>query len=254
MRCLFNLTAAASILLSISTARAEDPAPASTTDNRALIGEINIEESGPVRTTYAETQDSAIQYFKNLSEVIATLSQGAVGASVPAADDNMLTYLTAAYLYCAVNFGECPIILDAILESDVINSRVSKVAQCPNMTRFWKLWVKNDMEARHKYMVRTGHLKTTSDFNQNKRPSYIKCQQTVAKAIQSGKSDELYFKERYTPDSAHTLVAARAARLLEDLKVKVPNVFSAVGTSFNAPPASAPRSLDRGPSTGRVRR
>ncbi len=231
------------LALSHTPARADDAADSIP----SLIGEINIDQSSTTKDSYPLTQDRAIEYIKNLNDVIATLSHGAQGASIPTPTDNILSYLNAAYLYCAVNIGECPVILDAVLETDIINSRVSKIAQCPNMTRFWKLWVKSDMEARHKYLVKTGYLKTTSDFNQNKRPAYIKCQQTVASETAGSGSDEAYFKARYTPDSAHTLVAARTLKLIEEMKVKIPNLFAALGTSFGAASSAAAEPTSKRP-------
>lgn len=221
--------------------RADTNSP-ETTDKRSLIGEITFEDSAPAQNTYAQTQDAAIDYFHKLSDLTSQLAQGATSGSVPPPSDNMLSYLNAAYLYCAVNYGECPLILDAILEGDIVNSRMSKDAQCPTMTRFWKSWVRGDMEARHKYLVKTAFLKVTSDFNQQKRPAYIKCKETVATQISAKEPDNVYFKARYGADSAHTLVAAKTAKLLEELKVKVPNVFGAVGSSFTSgeKPSSSP--------------
>lgn len=215
------------------SAAAEDTAPAPQTDKRALIGEVTFEDSSPVRNTYAETQDSVIEHFKKLSELTPQLAQGATG-EVPPLSDNAIAYLNAVYLYCAVNYGECPLVLDAVLEGDIINSKISRQVQCPSMTRFWKSWVRTDMEARHKYMVKTAFLKQTSDFNQNKRVAYIKCQDTVSKQIAGNETDAAFFKERYRADSAHALTAAKMAKLLEDLKIKVPNIFGAVGTSFGS--------------------
>lgn len=223
------LTLGATVLVNGVPAFAQDGAGGNAP---SLIGEINIEDSGPQRDSYADIQRGAIEYFRKLASTTAQLSQGAVSASVPAMDDNTLTYLNAMYLYCAVNYGECPLLLDGILETDIINSRVAKKAECPNMTRFWKLWVKSDMEARHKYMVRTGYLKVTSDFNEQKRPAYLKCQETVSKAIAGQDSNEAFFKERYRADSAHALIAARNVKLLEEISAKVPNIFAAVGTSL----------------------
>jgi hypothetical protein len=225
------LTLSAVVLVHTVSAYAQEGAAENTP---SLIGEINIEDSGPQRDSYADIQRAAIGYFKKLASITGQLGQGAVSASVPAMDDNTLTYLNALYLYCAVNYGECPLLLDGILETDIINSRVAKRAECPNMTRFWKLWVKSDMEARHKYMVRTGYLKVTSDFNEQKRPAYLKCQETVGRAIAGSDTNEAFFKERYRADSAHALIAARNVKLLEEISAKVPNIFAAVGTTLSS--------------------
>ncbi|MBN8548248.1 MAG: hypothetical protein J0M12_02910 [Deltaproteobacteria bacterium] len=220
-----------SLLLAPSYAGAQ---PAGKEDDRALIGGIHYEDSSPARNTYAETQDAAIDYFHKLAEVTSQLGQGATTGAVPAPRDNVIAYLNAAYLYCALNYGECPLVLNGILEADIINSRLAHQAQCPIMTSFWKAWVRSDMEARQKYQVKTGFLKVTADFNQQKRPAYIKCQETVQNEIAPKESDAIFFKSRYSADSSHALTAAKTAKLLEGIKVKVPNVFAAVGSGFGS--------------------
>ena len=222
------------VLVPAISAYAEPPAATTTGNDRSLIGGIHYEDSAPAQNTYAQTQEAAIDYFHKLADLTSQLAQGATTGAVPAPTDNMLSYLNAVYLYCAVNYGECPLVLNAILEADVINSRLAKEAQCPIMTKFWKSWVRSDMEARQKYLVKTSFLKVSSEFNQNKRPAYIKCQETVAKEISAKEPDAMYFKSRYSADSAHTLVAAKTAKLLEEIKAKIPNVFGAIGSSFSS--------------------
>lgn len=194
-----------------------------------LSGEISYEESKPVKSSYSDTQDEAISYFEQLQVHMDKLTSGQISGNVPDLNDSLLNYLTAVYLYCAVNFGECPMVLDALLEVDVINSRLSRQVQCPMMTKFWKFWVRNDMENRHKYMVKTGFLKVTSDFNQKKRAAYLKCADTVQSEISSNLSDAAFFAGRYHKDAAKNLVATKVTKLLKDVRQKVPNVFVAVG-------------------------
>ena len=198
-----------------------------------LSGEISYEESTPVKNQYVQVQDETISYFENLQEHMQRQMRAEGSGNVPALSDAQLNFLGAAYLYCAINFGECPLLLDAVLEVDVINSRLNAQASCPLMTKFWKFWVRNDFENRHKYSVKTGFLKTTSDFNQNKRIAYLKCQGTVESEIAASKSNQAFFSARYHQDAPKNLVATKAIKFLKDLKAKVPNVFVAVGARAN---------------------
>jgi hypothetical protein len=194
-----------------------------------LTGEISYEESKPVKNTYSSIQDATITYFEQFQAHITRLADGQSSGSIPELDEGMINYLTAVYLHCAVNFGECPMVLDAILEIDVVNSRQTREVRCPMMTKFWKYWVRNDMENRHKYMVKTGYLKVTSDFNQNKRTAYLKCQDTVQSEINSKEADSEFFKKRYHRDAPKNLVAIKLVTLLKDIRSKIPNIFVAVG-------------------------
>lgn len=198
-------------------------------ENKSLMGEIAFEDSAPQKNSYATTQDKTLDYFKQLASHVEHLAEGQASGQLPTLEEAGLNYLTGVYLYCAVNFGECSMLLDAILEIDLINSKLNAKAECPNMTKFWKFWVRNDMESRHKYMVKTGFLKVTSDFNQHKRPSYIKCQGKIQQQIDTKVNQSEFFKSRYSSDSPYNLVAVKAVKLLEDVKRRIPNIFVAVG-------------------------
>ncbi|MBX7143888.1 MAG: hypothetical protein K1X79_05505 [Oligoflexia bacterium] len=217
------------VALSLILGRPSYAIPPSMDEDKSITGEINIEDVGPRKDSFSATQDKAIDYFDSLQETIDSVAHGQSVESIGELSDGMLSYLNAAYLYCSVNLGKCPMILDAILEIDLINSRSKRVAACPNMTRFWKGWVQGDMENRHKYMVKTGFLKVTSEFNSKERPRYLKCQDTIAEVIGDNRSDASFYAERYGSESSYNLAAAKVAKLLRDIKKEVPNVFVAVG-------------------------
>lgn len=229
------------------------PALSEQGDN-SLSGEIEIEDVGNKKDSYSAVQEKAIQYFDSLQETIESVSQGQSVAAISDLSDSVISYMNAAYLYCSVNLGKCPMILDAIMEVDLINSRSKRVASCGNMTRFWKTWVQSDMENRHKYMVKTGYLKVTSEFNAKERPRYLKCQDTIAEFVNDPRSDAKFYDERYGSDSALNLAGAKVAKLLRDIKRDVPNVFVAVGArpALDAGAASS-SSAEVGSKTRRAR-
>lgn len=204
---------------------AQDPAPAKP-NSKALdvMGNIDIEEETKAQSPFSTTQNNMIEYFTALAD---KAEKGELSAPFAELDDPSIQYLTAVYLYCSINRGTCPMVLDAIFETDFVNSVNSDKASCPNMSKFWKSWAKNSMEERHNYMVKTGYMATTQTFKQTTRPKYIRCAQTI-----QGEMDKLGGKEslakRYASGTLHDNIKLMP-KLLTELKDKGVNVFVATG-------------------------
>lgn len=189
-------------------------------------GEIVLEQDETRVESFGLTQDKSIQFFKDLQQKVEQGAAGTVPSANPEIDENALIYLNAAYHYCTVNAGTCPSLLDALLEADVINSRLKKQAQCPTLKAFWKEWVKNDMEKRLQYSVKTGFLADTEAFKKNERPKYIKCEPTVQAAIDGAGTDAEFFKARYSGDSTPKKATQRTVSILNEIKKRVGNVIT----------------------------
>lgn len=189
-----------------------------------VSGEIVLEDTTEHKSNaYLVNQDQAIQYFEKLEKLLVQARAGS-SVSAPLISEGALLYLTGAYLYCSVNNGVCPFILDGILESDLLNSSTTGSAACPNMTQFWKIWLKNDMEQRHKYLVKTGFLQLTSEFRQNSRPKYLKCKETIQNELASTQ-----LAQRFSVDSEKVKAVSKLVLYLKGLSKTVPNVFVATG-------------------------
>ena len=189
-----------------------------------LSGELNYEDTTEkAADSYSTTQTQVIEYFKNFESTLT--------AATPAPDltEAQLNYLDAAFLYCSINNGKCPYILDAILEIDIKRSAINHVAACPTMTKFWKQWVANDMENRHKYAVRTAFLSVTEEFRTKDRPKYLKCKETVATEIAGASSLEAFFSARYAPNSEKRRAIARTIEYLEAVQASGQNLITALG-------------------------
>lgn len=190
-------------------------------------GEIVLEDTSQNRSTFRVVQDQAIAFARSLDTEFGRLATGQSMEQITLPTESVLLHLTAVYLYCSVQQGVCPQLLDAILEIDVANSRLQGRASCPTMKQFWRLWVRNDMEERHKYQVKTGFLNETAEFRQKIRPRYIQCEATVAEAIKGDGSNSAFFAKRLSGERRQ--LATHLTRYLELVKAEVPNVFVATG-------------------------
>ncbi|RMG41129.1 MAG: hypothetical protein D6719_09180 [Candidatus Dadabacteria bacterium] len=215
-------------LLVFFTAVVCTPLYAAPPQSDVLSGSISLEREAKKRDPYLVAQDNAIRFLNRLEKFIAEPANP-INPQTLVLDDQTLQYLGAVYLFCSVRKGACPSILDALLESDIIYSAAKNDVSCPNLKRFWKLWVKNDMEKRHKYMVKTGFLKQTADFNANKRPTYIRCEATIEQTIGKEKRGVPFFKKRYKDPSPIAISINIAGKLVRLLKKKNINVYRAIG-------------------------
>lgn len=195
-----------------------------------IMGDLNIEEDEQQVDPYSVVQSGVLAYFKHLNKLAASLESGAAPEQLKDLGDDALRYLTAAYLHCSIKQGTCPALLEALLEIEVINSRIRNTAACPNLERFWRIWLKNDMERRHDYSVKLGYLQATTEFRQKVRPRFVKCQPTVAGEISSSLSSlQDYFRVRYASGSLARRSLEQNLLLLEGIAQQVPNIFAQVG-------------------------
>ncbi len=192
------------------------------------VGEIQLEDTETTRRDpYAVAQDSAIEFFNDFAAKVDTLKNRGAAPLSPLSDA-ALNHLANVYLYCTVRSGTCPLVLDAIIESDIVNAKNGSASICPNMERFWKIWVKNDMEKRQNFLVRTANLSATSDFTRNERPRYLKCRETVQIEIGESSPGAEYFAKRYAGTGGPNDKVKKLAVLLTELKTKVPNIPQAL--------------------------
>ena len=190
-------------------------------------GTLNMVMEEKQTNPYRESQEDAVRTLRALVGKIAELKGGTV-TPVERPKDASVHFLTGVYLYCTVTKGPCPEILDSLLEIDLINSRISRKAECPTSLTFWKDWKANDMEARQKFLVRIGLLGITDDFSRNVRPGYIKCRETIAKQIEGGNSDAEYFRQRYSSPSSPEPSIKKGSDYVQAIAGSIPDVFAAL--------------------------
>ena len=192
------------------------------------FGAINLEQEEAAKDPYRVSQDAALTLFKTMDSRVSQLAGGA-SASPLDVPDNVINYLTGAYLFCTVRSGTCQLPLDALLEIDVINARLNRSGECPVLTRFWKAWVKSDMEKRQEYSIPTGLLEPSQKFRDEVRPRFIRCRDTLKQETSGSNDNAVYFKDRYREGARSAALPGKMVAFIEMLKAKVPNVFLATG-------------------------
>jgi hypothetical protein len=187
-----------------------------------LSGEIVIEGTEETALSPQKLAEAgAEKWSQSLSAAIKE------GGPVSTADDPTITYLNSLYLYCMHKLGTCQFVLDTVLEADVVHSRVNGKAECPTMSRFWKSWLRDEMEKRSKFLVTIGSAPAVAQFNSEVRPKYIKCKDTVAAALAEESS------LRYGSGAPIRLAINRFNELRSQIISKNIDIFSTVGFKFS---------------------
>ena len=223
------LSATSSALGQSSTTGIIDLDKETGSQNERLAGSIDVdltEEKKEIIDPYQLAQDGSIDYFTKLVEATSTLPEGNK-TPIESPKEGELLHLNGLYLYCVIQNGTCPEILDAILEIDVINSKLSGKPSCPILKSFWKSWIRNKMEKRHKHHVKIGLMKKTLKFKRNDLPRYLKCTSTVREELAEGNtsSTAAYFKARYSDDELYKDAIVQTLQKLEAMKGSIANVF-----------------------------
>lgn len=217
------------LLLTSSLTYAQDRERARTEKKREKVqsGSLELELDQAVKDPYSETETASLVYFKFLQTKIAALPGSAQTVEPPG--DAIIQYLNGLYLLCSMKRGTCPTILDALLEVDLINSKINKQTACPTMKRFWKQYIDGDLEKRHRYQTQTGHITAVTDFNQKIRPRYIKCAETITQLLEGSASDTAFFQKRYAGDPPPVLAVRSVIDMINQVQSKNLNVFAVTG-------------------------
>lgn len=203
------------LVLSVEAQSKSDP------NRNPQVGDIDLEEmEEKTKSAYQIAEADALTWLDKLK---ASIAQGGTG-TLEAPTDAALTYLGALYIFCVGKKGICPSILDAVLESDVIGDKTS-AAECPNMTRFWKIWVKNDFEKRAGFLTPIGNVGAMTAFNRRDRPKYIKCGETV-KAVREELSNVQKKTERYSEGGSAIQAVTFTHSLAKELDAKGVNLYT----------------------------
>ncbi len=197
-----------------------------------LTGEIPFEEQRQT-SAYAEIQDQTIAAFEQLASYLKSyVLSSPTSNSAPRLGSEELNFLTGVYLHCSVQRGTCPMLLESLLEFDLLQAVEAKDRNCPALKNFWRRWLENDMENRHRYLVRTGNMQASFEFNQLVRPRYIRCEKTIEEILPltGGVAAGELLRQRYQHDP--TLIRPIEASLvyLREIRASIPNIFVATGS------------------------
>lgn len=191
--------------------------------SKVITGEFSLETGNKQRDPYQVSEELTYTYLNNLKTKIGEFSNGNI-TSLERPNEKIVSFLTGTYLYCTVRDTTCPALLDSLLEVDVVNARLANKEECPTLREFWKTYIQNDLENRHRYLTQISQMAAVSEFNTKSRPGYIKCQTTIAKNIKGSSTNTEFFRARYK-DGRILKSINSAFELIESLKRKGINVF-----------------------------
>ncbi len=192
-------------------------------------GEIQLELGERKNiNTYRVVQDRTIAKIADLEKQMLNLAAGSK-STIKAFDDYELNFLATVYLYCSMQTGVCPRVLQTLFEVDFINSSLNQKSSCPNLTRFWKKWIEGDMERRLEYKLQVGQFAKRQAFNKKARPKFIKCRNTIDLVRKKYPEGTPPFTKRYEEGSSQIRAVQKTLALLQVIKKKVPNVFYKTG-------------------------
>jgi hypothetical protein len=178
-------------------------------------GSIAFEDEPTKQTPYEAGQTEAIQLFQT---VLTELQSGTINKHT--ASPPVIRHLAGTYLYCTSKRGSCPAILDAILAVDIANASISGAASCPILEEFWSSYKKWEFDKREGYLRGITASAAAESFAREELFRYQRCQQTVDRALK---------EEKTARKNSATKALANGEFLLKQFKLKVPNVFAALG-------------------------
>lgn len=185
-----------------------------------LAGSVNIEEFDVEESLQTKARRGASDLFENLYQALQT---GKTPTS-PVVNEEVAHYLSAVYLQCTSKRGVCTEFLDAILETDVVVSKLSGKTQCNNLKRMWTSWVSLDMEKRLSLMTQMGLMAKVAEFNSNARRRYIQCEQAVTELLPKGP-----LSERYSAKSEGLQRIELGMKYINEVNNRFPNLFGSLG-------------------------
>lgn len=140
-------------------------------------------------------------------------------------DPEVASYLSVLYFYCTVKEGPCPFVLDGILDVELMKARATKEISCVSMKRFFKSYLSHGLDDRGKFLYPLTRGLEMANFNQQDRPRYLECKETVTAILHDKEAVAQRFGEKGTSDEA----LMKLSDLLNGVKTNKTDIFVATG-------------------------
>jgi len=187
--------------------------------NGSIVGSIEYADAKE------SERDPQLQSIEDLRRWVASVDKIAVDGGKGRAEELTpadVSYMSVAYLYCVVQRGTCPFILETILDADLEASLSSGVAGCTTMKRFWKEWLRSALDERAKFLLSVSSGLKLAAFNSQERPRYVQCSSTVAELMAPQNNLSARFGSAGTSRAAH----ASFKQFIEELHTSKVDILS----------------------------
>lgn len=205
-------------------AEAEDaraPTPSGFKES-VISGEISIADHNSLkRPPQLEAQDALLAWAAQLEIAIKAGGKG----ELVDLDAPTTSYLSALYLYCTNREGPCPYILESLLDGDLIKSRAQGEVSCTSINRFFKGYIRNQLDERGKFLYTLNRSLEMERFNTDERPRFLECKETLTAML----ADEDVIKQRFGSQGTALESLTKLVNLLKEINSSRVDILAAVG-------------------------
>ncbi len=162
-----------------------------------------------------------------INKLEQAVTQATKGKAVkpPSFTEAEVLHLNGVYYVCSLKRGSCPSVLDGLMEIEFLSAlyKQKRDTKCPQMRKFWQLWIKNDFEKKQGYELNTGQIKQKQHFDTYERPKYLRCSDTIEGRLKQNSKDYRSYLHESIQLSDNPI--KRLYKLTKEIKKKIPNVF-----------------------------
>jgi len=193
-----------------------------TTSSTVITGEVAYSDpNAKGRNQQLEAQDALESWIQSVQA--AAKSGG--DKRLDALDPDVASYLSVLYFYCTAKDGPCPFVLESLLDAEVMTARATKEISCLSMKRFFKSYLSHGLDDRGKFLYPLTRGLDMANFNQQDRPRYVECKETVAAILE----DKEVLAQRFGEKGSSLESLSKLDELLKGVKTNKTDVFVATG-------------------------
>jgi hypothetical protein len=199
----------------------DDP-PRKPAGSTVITGEVAYSDpNAKGRNHQFEAQDALQAWIQG----VQAAAKGGGSSSVDALEPEVASYLSVLYFYCTVKDGPCPFVLEGILDAEVMRARATHEISCVSMKRFFKSYLTHGLDARGKFMYPLTRGLEMANFNEQDRPRYVECKETVSAILEDKEAIAQRFGEKGTSLEA----LAKLDNLVSQVKTNKTDIYVATG-------------------------
>lgn len=187
-----------------------------------ITGEVAYSDpNAKGRNQQLEAQDALESWIQS----VAAAAKSGGDKVVDDLEPEVASYLSVLYFYCTAKDGPCPFVLESLLDAEVVKARTTKEISCVSMKRFFKSYLSHALDERGKFLYTLTRGLEMANFNQQDRPRYVECKETVAAILE----DKEAVAQRLGEKGSALESLAKLADLLKRVKTDKTDIYVATG-------------------------
>ena len=190
--------------------------------SRVVSGEVAYSDpNAKGRNHQLEAQDALETWITQAQEISKRGGEGIIGDL----DPEIASYLSVLYFFCTVKEGPCPYVLESILDVEILRARATKQVSCSSMQRFFKGYLKHALDERGKFLYPLTRGLEMANFNEQSRPRFLECKDTVAAILE----DKEVMAQRFGEKGQALESLGKLSALVRQVKSNKTDIYVATG-------------------------